>query len=67
MPMAAYSEDPALMIQNKISLEDLERLYQQLPEDASLTSSDQKSLARLRRVLDREFKNGINPTSDIWS
>jgi hypothetical protein len=66
MPIAAYSEDPALMVRNKISLEDLRKLYDQLPDDGSLTSNDQKSLNRLRRLLDGEFKKGIDPLSDAW-
>jgi hypothetical protein len=66
MPVAVYSEDPALMIRNKITLEDLRRLYDLLPDDGSLASDDQKSLNRLRRLLDGEFKNGIDPFSDAW-
>jgi predicted KAP-like P-loop ATPase len=67
MPIAAYKEDPALMVQNKLSLKDLERLYNELPEDATLTSGDQKSLAILRQLLDGDFKDGINPVSNIWN
>src|SRR5580704_5846024 len=66
MPIAVYSEDPALMVRNKISLEDLRRLYDLLPDDGSLASNDQKSLNRLRRLLDGEFNNGIDPLSDAW-
>jgi hypothetical protein len=66
MPFAAYSEDPALMVQNKISLEDLRRLYDSIPDDAELSDDDRKSLEILRRVLAGEFKNGVNPTSDLW-
>jgi hypothetical protein len=67
LPIAAYSEDPALLVQNRISLDDLKRLYEELPPDSTLTDRDQKSLEILRRFLDGEFKNGINPTSGIWS
>ena len=66
MPIAVYSEDPAPLVQNRISIADLKRLYEELPEDASLSDSDRKSLTNLRRFLDGEFKNGISPTSDIW-
>jgi predicted KAP-like P-loop ATPase len=66
LPVAAYSEDPAPLVQNRISLEDLKRLYEELPEDATLTNADLKSLALLGRFLKGEFKNGISPTSGIW-
>jgi hypothetical protein len=66
LPMAAYSEDPAPLVQNRISLEDLKRLYEELPEDATLTSADLKSLSTLGRFLKGEFKSGISPRSDIW-
>ncbi len=66
LPIAAYSEDPAPLVQNRISLEDLKRLYEELPEYSTLTSADLKSLATLGRFLKGEFKNGISPTSDIW-
>jgi len=67
LPMANYSDDPAPAVQNRISLGDLERLWKELPEDTSLSSWDQKSLAILRRFLDGEFKKGINPTSGVWN
>jgi hypothetical protein len=66
LPMAVYNEDPALLVQNRISLEDLRRLYEELPDDATLTVADRKSLATLGRFLKGEFKDGISPTSDIW-
>lgn len=66
LPPAAYSEDPAPLVQNRIYLEDLKRLYEELPEDATLTNADRQSLALLDRFLKGDFKNGINPTSDIW-
>jgi predicted KAP-like P-loop ATPase len=66
LPVAAYSEDPAPLVQNRISLEDLRRLYEELPDDPSLTNADLKSLGILDRFLKGEFKNGISPTSGIW-
>jgi KAP family P-loop domain len=66
LPMAAYSADPAPLVQNRISLEDLNRLYKELPDDPTLTDLDRKSLDTLRRFLDGEFKSGISPTSGIW-
>lgn len=67
LPVAAYTTDPAPLVQNRISLEDLERLYNDLPDDPALTDSDRKSLSLLGRFLAGEFKNGIDPTSRIWS
>lgn len=66
LPIAVYSDDAALVVQNKISIEDLERLYNELPDAGDLTGEDHKSLARLRRLLDGEFKNGIDPVSNAW-
>jgi hypothetical protein len=66
LPIAAYTTDPTPFVQNKISLEDLKRLYDELPEDAALTDKDRKSLETLRRFLAGEFKNGINPTDNVW-
>jgi len=66
LPIAAYSEDPTSLIQHRISVDDLKRLYKELPEDPTLTSADLKSLEILRRFLDGEFKNGISPVSGIW-
>lgn len=65
-PVAAYSEDPATAVKHKIDLEDLKRLYEELPEPADLTDRDKKSLDLLRRLLEGEFKNGVDPTSGIW-
>ena len=66
LPMAAYSEDPTPLVQNRISVEDLNRLYRELPDDPALTDQDRKSLATLSRFLAGEFKNGISPTNDVW-
>jgi hypothetical protein len=66
LPIAAYSEDPTPLVQNRISIADLKKLYEELPEDATLTDLDRKSLTTLRRFLDGEFKNGISPTDDVW-
>jgi hypothetical protein len=66
LPIAAYSADPAPFVENRISITDLKRLYEELPEDASLTDRDRKSLETLRRFLDGEFKNGVTPLTNIW-
>lgn len=66
LPIAFYKEDPTPLVQNRISLENLKRLYEELPEDPTLTSADVKSLATLSRFLKGEFKTGIEPTGDLW-
>jgi hypothetical protein len=66
LPIAIYSEDPAFVVQNKISITELKRLYEELPADINLTARDRQSLATLRRFLDGEFKNGINPGDNLY-
>jgi len=56
-----YHEDPAPGVENKISIEDLAQLFSQTTDEANLTEADLKSLERLRRFLNGEFKNGIDP------
>jgi hypothetical protein len=67
LPVAAYSTDPAPLVENRISLDDLRRLYTTLPDDPALSERDQKSLKLLGRFLAGEFKSGIDPTSGVWS
>jgi hypothetical protein len=67
LPVAAYSTDPAPLVENRISLDDLRRLYNTLPDDPALSERDQKSLKLLGRFLAGEFASGIDPTSGIWS
>ncbi len=54
-----FQSDPAPFVENKISMTDLLRLYDTLPADSTLTEGEQKSLRRLKRLLDGEFKDGI--------
>jgi predicted KAP-like P-loop ATPase/F0F1-type ATP synthase membrane subunit c/vacuolar-type H+-ATPase subunit K len=61
LPVAAYSADPAVAVENKIPVADLRVLYRELPDDGALTDIDRRSLATLRRFLDGEFKDGIGP------
>jgi hypothetical protein len=49
------------MVENKIPVADLRRLNEQLPEDCTLTADDRASLRTLQRLLNGEFKNGIDP------
>jgi KAP family P-loop domain len=57
----SYTSDVAPFVENKIPLEDLKRLYEQLSDDGTLNSVDRQSLQTLRRLLDGEFKNGAGP------
>jgi len=66
MPMAVYRENPDPIVENKIPLADLRRLYDELPNNGDLTEQDQKSLDGLRRLLNGEFKAGIDPFSGVW-
>ena len=61
MPIGVYAEDPTLSVENKIPIADLRRLYNELPDDETLTELDRESLRRLHRFLNGEFRNGIGP------
>ncbi len=61
LPVAIYQVDAALAVENKISVADLRRLYEQLPDEGHLTDVDHQSLRTLRRFLGGEYKNGIGP------
>jgi len=64
MPVAIYREDPTGYVENKIPVDDLRSLYRDLPDDGALTEEDRKSLRRLKRLLDGEFKNGTGAPFD---
>ena len=61
LPVAHYSQDPTPLVENKISIADLTRLYEELPEDDNLTEVDQQTLKTVERFLKGEFKNGADP------
>jgi hypothetical protein len=61
MPIGLYQEDPALPIENKIPVADLRKFYDELPNDEPLSEREHKSLRRLKRLLDGDFKNGFDP------
>jgi hypothetical protein len=54
----SYTSDVAPFVENKIPIEDLKRLHEQLPDDGTLNNSDRQSLRTLQRLLNGEFKNG---------
>jgi hypothetical protein len=60
MPLGIYEKDPTPFVENKISTANLKRLYETLPGDESVTEADRKSLRRLKRFLDGEFKDGLD-------
>jgi hypothetical protein len=60
MPVGLYQSDPTPHVENTISTSALKSLYEALPYDNDLTDSDRKSLRRLKRFLDGDFKNGID-------
>lgn len=57
----SYTSDVAPFVENKIPLQDLRRLYEQLPDVGTLNNIDRQSLRTLGRVLNDEFKNGAGP------
>jgi len=57
----SYQSDPTAFVESKIPISDLRRLYEQLPTDAPIAESDEKSLRRLADLLDGKFKHGIPP------
>jgi predicted KAP-like P-loop ATPase len=61
----SYTSDVAPFVENKISLEDLRRLYEQLPDDGTLNNSERQALRTVRRLLAGEFKNGAG--FDLYS
>ncbi len=61
LPVAVYGEDPTPLVENKISMADLKRLYEELADDGSLTDWDYESLRTIKRFLDGEFKGGVGP------
>ena len=60
MPVGVYTEDPAPSVENKMSLDDLRRFYDDLPTAEPLTDSEEKSLRMLSRFLKGDFKHGID-------
>jgi len=55
-----FSEDPTPFIESKIPVADLKRLFEELPDDNSVSEEDRRFLAILKRFLDGEYKNGVS-------
>jgi hypothetical protein len=67
LPPGLYSEDPTALVENKISVAHLKKLYEQLPEDGTLTEVDRQTLRTVRRFLDGEFRNGISSPDELYA
>lgn len=61
LPVAIYSSDVAPIVEHKIPIADLERLFKDLSDTGDLTSEDRISLKTLEHLLNGEFKDGVNP------
>lgn len=55
----AYSSDPTPSVENKMSVDLIRKLFNELPDDYDPAELPQKYVRRLRRFLNGEFKNGI--------
>jgi hypothetical protein len=67
LPDVLYQGDPVPIVENKIPVTDLERLYEELPEEPDLTDLDQRALKILGKFLDGHFKGGIGHTARLYS
>lgn len=56
-PQYQYSSDPKPFVENKLPLDELERLFHELPEE-ELSHDENSSLLRLEKLLAGEFQNG---------
>ena len=58
MPVGLYDSDPAPLVENKIAVSEIKRLFHELPP-AALSAEESKALGRLKRFIDGEFKSGL--------
>ncbi len=59
LPHGIYEESPQSFVENKLDVETIRQLYEQLPQDGELSESDRNSETRLGRFLRGDYKNGI--------
>lgn len=59
MPVGIYDRDPTAFVEMKIPVDDLRRLFDTLVDDEPPNEAEEVALARLKKFLDGEFKNGI--------
>ncbi len=60
MPAGIYDTDPEPFVENKVSVDLIRKLFNELPDDYDPGNLPQKYVKRLRRFLNGEFKNGIS-------
>lgn len=60
MPTGVYSSDPEPVVENKMSVDLIRKLFNELPDDYDPADLPQRYVKRLRRFLNGEFKNGID-------
>jgi hypothetical protein len=65
LPVAVYDSDPTPLVENKIPVADIRRLFEDLPEDPALTTTDRNTLETVQRFLNGEFKNGVGQPGHV--
>ena len=54
----SYSSDVEPFVENKIPVQELKRLYVDIPEDIGLTTVDRQTLKTMERLFKGDFRNG---------
>jgi hypothetical protein len=67
LPVALYNEDSDALVENRLSVAHLRTLYEQLPDDGTLTEVDRQTLVTVRRLPDGEFRNGISSPDELYA
>ena len=65
LPVALYQENRETVVENKIPVADLKKLYEELPT-SPLMVEDEQSLHTMRRSLDGDFKNGFRLPDELY-
>jgi len=61
MPVGIYEKDPTSFVEQKIPVEDLRRLYNELVDGEPFDEFERIALQRLKEFLDGRFESGIGP------
>lgn len=59
MPAGVYESDPEPYVENKMSVDLIRKLFNELPDDYDPSDLPMKYIKRLRRFLNGDFKKGI--------
>lgn len=59
MPPMIYQSDPEAFVEQKIDVETLRTLFSGLPDDPGLALLPKRSVTRMRKFLDGEYKGGV--------